>query len=93
MYNDFDKTEFPSKGEDVAASENITALINETRCLINDALTMAYRLNQHLFGFGEPMNDAKQLEPKCYRDEVVLHTKLLKKLCDELSKTLREIGV
>lgn len=91
MYNDETKC-CPVPEGDCAEMPNVTQITNEIHCLIGDALQMAYHINQYLFGFGEPVNE-KPIEPKCYRDDLVLKSKTLKILCEELAKTCRGIGV
>ena len=89
MYNDEVKVcpvEEPIKIESL---KNITTEISK---MLIDALMMEYEINRNLFGFDEAAN-GKPNEPKCYREELCLQAETLEKLCNELRKTMREIGV
>ena len=72
--------------------ENVTQMTSEIKAMTVDALMMAYAINKHLFGKGEP--DKENMgEPKCYRDELCLQGKFARKLCEELREIMRGIGV
>lgn len=70
----------------------LSAMTDQATCMAGEALQMAYRINQHLFGMGEPVNE-KPSEPKCYRDVLEMQTVTLDKLCCELSKIMKGIGI
>ena len=89
MYNDEVKACLAEEPIETESLKNITAEISK---MLIEALMMEYEINQNLFGFGEVANE-KPSEPKCYRDELCLQAETLEKLCSELRKTMRGIGV
>ena len=95
MNNNFKPTanipDFPME-EKIPNVEPLSAIMGRANNLSKEALLMAYRINAHLFGKGEPQNE-ESCEPRCYRDVMEMHTINLEKLCKELSQIMQYIGV
>ena len=72
--------------------EPLSQMMGRANNLLEEALQMAYRVNDHMFGKGEPNNE-KPCEPKCYRDVMEMHNINLERLCKELSQIMAYIGV
>lgn len=72
--------------------ETLTDIMKTANCVLGDALHMAYSINRHLFGIGGPAPE-EPFEPKCYRDDLVFHTKRVTMLADELAKIMKGLGM
>lgn len=70
----------------------LTAMMDVANNLSEECLHMARRLNEHMFGIGQP-NGEPTGQPRCFRDLLSLQMGTLKKLRDELGQMLKEIGV
>lgn len=70
----------------------LSEMMGEANRMLDEALQMAYAINSHMFGKGEP-NIEKPCDPECYRDAMNIHVMNLQKLCGELSKIMISIGV
>ena len=68
------------------ADDTLTELMD-----IAAALQMAYRINLHLFGIGEPESENKA-EPKCFRDVLCEELALLDKTTGKLLKLMEKLG-
>lgn len=60
----------PTNGRELVSAapmDTLTELMNIAAAHAAEVLQMAYRINLHLFGMGEPESENKA-EPKCFRD-------------------------
>lgn len=74
-----------------APKDTLTELMNIAAARAADVLQMAYRINLHLFGMGEPEPDNKT-EPTCFRDVLCAEMVLLNKTAEELAKLMEKLG-
>lgn len=94
----FDKTNIPCVDEGVCSPYGaepdvvLTAMMDVANNLSEECLHMAHRLNEHMFGIGQP-NGEPTGQPRCFRDLLSLQMGTLKKLRDELGQIMKEIGV
>lgn len=54
---------------DNVKSDNILALVSETKAISCDLKSYAYRINSFLFG-AQPLNDDKRKDPECLLDDL-----------------------
>lgn len=73
--------------------ENLAEMMDKGLALANEILIKAYRINEHMFGFGEPVKESRQAAPKCFRDALSMQTETLKLTFDELVKISERLGV
>lgn len=71
--------------------DTLTELMDIAADRAADVLQMAYRINLHLFGMGEPEPENKA-EPKCFRDVLCEELALLDKTTGELLKLMEKLG-
>ena len=91
--NNYKTMECPMEEETMSVDiPPLSAMTDKATNMVVEALTMAYRINQHLFGVCEPSNE-KANEPKCYRDVLEMQMVALDKLNYELSKIMKGIGI
>ncbi len=91
----YDTCNCDTRGEAKFASvpmANMTDLMKEVSIMTVDALRMSRRINGHLFGIGNPI-DEKEADPKCFRDELEKTRSGLVETIDELSKICSMLGV
>lgn len=84
----------PTNGREcvsAAPMDTLTELMDIAAARAADVLQMAYRINLHLFGMGEPEPDNKT-EPKCFRDVLCAEMALLDKTAEELVKLIEKLG-
>ena len=74
-----------------APKDTLTELMDIAAARAGDVLQMAYRINLHLFGMGEPEPDVKT-EPTCFRDVLCAEMALLNKTAEELAKLMEKLG-
>ena len=74
-----------------APKDTLTELMDIAAARAGDVLQMAYRINLHLFGMGEPETDDKT-EPTCFRDVLCAEMDLLNKTAEELAKLIEKLG-
>lgn len=74
-----------------APQDTLTELMDIAAARAGDVLQMAYRINLHLFGMGEPEPDNKT-EPRCFRDMLCAEMVLLNKTAEELAKLMEKLG-
>lgn len=74
-----------------APKETLTELMDIAAACAGDVLQMAYRINLHLFGMGEPVPDNKTA-PTCFRDVLCAEMVLLNKTAEELAKLMEKLG-
>ena len=75
-----------------APLSSLTEMLKQTHCIATDVLKMAYRINDHLFGIGNPLCE-KEAEPKCFRDELEKTRCELMATIEELHKICSMLGV
>lgn len=71
---------------------SLTELMRNTSIVAADVLTMAERLNNHLFSLGNNIHGEKT-EPKCFADELALTHQLLVATAEELSQMSVKLGL
>lgn len=71
--------------------ETVFNLLGESYGLTTNALAMAMRINDSLFG--KQAKEEKQENPRCARDEIARHVYDLKVLCEELNEILGGLGM
>ena len=71
---------------------SMTDLMREVCCMAADSLNMARKINGHLFGFGNPICDEKEADPKCFRDELEKTRRELVATIEDLSKICAMLG-
>lgn len=84
----------PTNGREcvsAAPMDTLTELMNIAAARAAEVLRMAYRINLHLFGIGEPESENKA-EPKCFRDVLCEELALLDKTTGELLKLMEKLG-
>lgn len=84
----------PTNGGDLvctAPKDTLTELMDIAAARAGDVLQMAYRINLHLFGMGEPEPDNKTA-PTCFRDVLCAEMALLDKTAEELAKLIEKLG-
>lgn len=74
-----------------APKDTLTELMDIAAARAGDVLQMAYRINLHLFGMGEPEPDNKTA-PTCFRDVLCAEMVLLNKTAEELAKLIEKLG-
>ena len=74
-----------------APKDTLTELMDIAAARAGDVLQMAYRINLHLFGMGEPEPDNKTA-PTCFRDVLCAEMALLNKTAEELAKLMEKLG-
>lgn len=74
-----------------APKDTLTELMDIAAARAAEVLRMAYRINLHLFGIGEPESENKA-EPKCFRDVLCEELALLDKTTGELLKLMEKLG-
>lgn len=74
-----------------APKGTLTELMDIAAARAGDVLQMAYRINLHLFGMGEPEPD-NTTEPTCFRDVLCAEMALLNKTAEELAKLMEKLG-
>ena len=72
--------------------EPLVAIVEDVRNGTETALQMAYRINEHLFGMGEPTKE-EGMNPRCFRDVMVKQRQDISDLCDELAKIKERLGI
>ena len=70
--------------------EPMLAIMNSVTMKIETALTLVYKINNRLFGLGEPERPVPQ--PECVRDELLLNSAKLSDINAELEKFLQLLG-
>ena len=75
-----------------APLSSLTEMLKQTHCIATDVLKMAYRINDHLFGIGNPCGE-KASAPKCFRDELDQTHYDLMAAAEELAKICKQLGV
>lgn len=84
----------PTNGREcvsAAPMDTLTELMDIAAGRAAEVLRMAYRINLHLFGIGEPESENKA-EPKCFRDVLCEELALLDKTTGELLKLMEKLG-
>ena len=74
-------------------TENLAEMMNKGMALANEVLSRTYRINEHLFGFGEPIKDEKRPQPCCFRDVLSEQVTTLIHVYDELMKISERLGI
>ena len=74
-----------------APKDTLTELMDIAAARAGDVLQMAYRINLHLFGMGEP-EPVNKTEPTCFRDVLCAEMALLDKTAEELAKLMEKLG-
>lgn len=74
-----------------APKDTLTELMDIAAARAGEVLQMAYRINLHLFGMGEPEPDDKTM-PTCFRDVLCAEMALLDKTAEELAKLIEKLG-
>lgn len=74
-----------------APKDTLTELMDIAAARAGEVLQMAYRINLHLFGMGEPEPDNKTA-PTCFRDVLCAEMVLLDKTAEELVKLIEKLG-
>lgn len=72
--------------------ESLSDMMRSTGNIASDALSMARRINGHLFGIGNPCCE-KEADPKCFRDDLAKTRCELLATVEELAKTCNMLGV
>lgn len=70
----------------------LSALVDETNCVAGEALSMAYRIGQHLFALDEPKS-GELPEVRCFQDMVIRQAVTLKRLNEALYCIMSKLGV
>ena len=65
--------------------------LNDATLMASDILKMAYAINQHLFGKGPVQSEGE--EPKCFRDALKIHAKLIGCVAEEMRAICDSLGV
>lgn len=82
----------PCEGECIKPAEMpLAQTLNDATLMARDILQMAYAINQHLFGKG-PVN-SEVGEPKCFRDALNIHAKLIRCVAEEMRNICDSLGV
>lgn len=92
--NTIAKEIMPTNGREcvsAAPMDTLTELMDIAAARAAEVLRMAYRINLHLFGMGEPEPENKA-EPKCFRDVLCEELALLDKTTGELLKLMEKLG-
>ena len=76
-----------------APNGSMTDLLRENSCVATDILVMTSRINSHLFGIGNPANEEKEAEPRCFHDELLKQRNMLLASADELCKICARLGI
>lgn len=71
---------------------SLSALVDETNCMAGEALSMAYRIGQHLFALDEPKS-GELPEVRCFQDVVIRQAVTLKRLNEALCCIMSKLGV
>jgi hypothetical protein len=66
--------------------------MHSTNCTATDILRMVHRINNHLFAIVNPCCE-KEVEPNCFREELVATRCELLTAAEELSKICSLLGV
>lgn len=93
-YNATEKEVMPTNGREcvsAAPKDTLTELMDIAAARAGEVLQMAYRINLHLFGMGEPEPDNKTA-PTCFRDVLCAEMVLLDKTAEELAKLIEKLG-
>lgn len=72
--------------------ESMTDLMKEVSAMTADAMSLSRRINNHLFGIGNPLCE-KEADPKCFRDELEKTRSGLVATIEDLSKICTMLGV
>ena len=74
-------------------SGSMTDLLRENSCIANDVLLMTRKINGHLFGEGNTICEQKEVEPRCFHDELQKQKSTLMMTVEELAKICARIGL
>ena len=72
--------------------EPLVEIMQNTRGMAIDILSMTRRINGHLFGIGNHCEE-KEAEPKCFRDALVATRRELLATVEELHKICGMLGI
>lgn len=75
-----------------APPESLAQMMDEAARVAADVLQMAYRINLHLFGYGEPVNGKEKSAPKCFMDMLQMEMEILNNTREELNKLMDRLG-
>ena len=73
--------------------ESLTGLLKDTGNIAFDVLAMSRKINDHMFGIGNPICAEKESSPKCFRDELEKMKANLLAAAEELSRIMARIGM
>ena len=80
------------EGEGIKPAEMpLAQTLNDATLMASDVLQMAYAINQHLFGKGSVQSEGEQ--PKCFRDALKIHKKLIGCIAEEMRAICDSLGV
>lgn len=71
---------------------SMTDLLRETSCIATDALTMAQKINGHLFGCGNAICE-EEAAPRCLHDELEKQRSTLLMVAETLSVICSRLGI
>ena len=72
--------------------EPLAEMMKATCSIASDALHLTRKINEHLFGIGNPCCE-KEANPKCFREELVKTKCELLATVEELAKICALLGV
>ena len=85
-------TAIQCEGEGIKPAEvTLAQTLNDATLMASDVLQMAYAINQHLFGKGPVQSE--EGEPKCFRDALKIHKKLIGCIVEEMRAICDSLGV
>ena len=80
------------EGEGINPVEmTLAQTLNDATLMASDVLQMAYAINQHLFGKLPAQSEVG--EPKCFRDALKIHKKLIGCISEEMRNICDSLGV
>lgn len=76
--------------EEIVEVATLGELVRETTNIMGECFTMAYRLNEYMFGIGAKNNE--EVTAKCMRDELSIQNDRIKHLHGELLRLCEFTG-
>lgn len=93
-YNATEKEVMPTNGREcvsAAPMDTLTELMDMAVARAADVLQMAYRINLHLFGVDNRVEE-KEVNPTCFMDVLCRELALLNKTGEELARLIEKLG-
>ncbi len=75
----------------ISEVQPLSSMLDDALNLTAEAVQMTNRINQHLFGIGQPKEE--EFKPLCFRDVLGDNISQLGRLCENLSKICVMLGV